>query len=288
MRIVVALGGNALLPKDARGTAAEQARAANSALVNLSNIFDKHEIALTHGNGPQVGSLLLQQHATREVPAMPLDVLDAMTQGEIGYFVQSALHKKSAVLLTRVTVDEADPAFSHPTKPIGPFYKSQLNKKMVLDAGRGYRLAVPSPKPIAIMEKDAILSLLRSGFVVVCGGGGGIPVTKTGKGVEAVIDKDNFSSLLATTIKADTLVFVTSVDAAYTHFGKRSQKRIAKTNVRELRALLRKDHFAEGSMKPKVESAISFLDKGGKKAIICSISNVSSAIKGKAGTIVTK
>ncbi|MDD5339784.1 MAG: carbamate kinase [Candidatus ainarchaeum sp.] len=287
MRIVIALGGNALLPKGARGTAKGQLAAARAALGKLSRLMDDHQVALTHGNGPQVGSLLLQQHATKRVPEMPLDVLDAMTQGEIGYFMQSALHRKSAVLLTRALVDEKDPAFSHPTKPIGPFYgRIQRGMHMVMDAGRGYRLVVPSPEPLAILEKDAILSLMRSKFVVICGGGGGIPVNKAGHGVAAVIDKDRFSSLLASSVHADLLVFITSVDAVYADFGKKSQKAIAKADARAMKRMMA--HFAEGSMRPKVESAVRFLEKGGKKVVICSIGNVARAIKGKAGTTIVR
>jgi len=287
MRIVVALGGNALSPKGARGTAKEQRSSAHAALNHLASVLDSHQVAMTHGNGPQVGSLLLQQHATRRVPEMPLDVLDAMTQGEIGYFIQSALKRKSAVLLTRALVDEKDPAFDHPTKPIGPFYdKIQPGMHMVMDSGRGYRMVVPSPEPLAILEKDAILSLMRSGFVVICGGGGGIPVSKSGKGVEAVIDKDRFSSLLATALRADILVFITSVDAVYSDFGKKSQKAILGSHPREMKLMM--GDFAQGSMRPKVQSAIRFLEKGGKKAIICSIANVARAMKGKAGTTITR
>jgi carbamate kinase len=287
MRIVIALGGNALLPKDTRGTAKEQLGAARAALGKLSRLMDNHQVALTHGNGPQVGSLLLQQHATRRVPEMPLDVLDAMTQGEIGYFMQSALRCKSAVLLTRALVDGKDPAFDHPTKPIGPFYDTlQHDMHMMMDAGRGYRMVVPSPEPLAILEKDAILSLMRAGFVVICGGGGGIPVSKSGKGVEAVIDKDRFSSLLASSVGADLLVFITSVDAACADFGKKSQKEIRKADVRAMKGMMA--HFAQGSMRPKVQSAIRFLEKGGKKVIICSIGNVDRALKGKAGTTILR
>ncbi len=287
MRMVIALGGNALLPKGARGTAKEQEAAARKALRKLAGLFRGRQIALTHGNGPQVGSLLLQQQATRAVPGMPLDVLDAMTEGEIGYFIQSSLPRRSAAILTRVVVDEHDPAFNHPTKPIGPFYKKR-GEGMVMDAGRGYRLVVPSPMPVDIMEKDAILALLERGFIVVCGGGGGIPVRKDGAGLRAVIDKDNFSSLLATLVGADTLVFVTSVKAACTDFGKRSQKEIRKASAAEMERLLSGGHFAEGSMKPKVSAALRFLDKGGRKAVICSIGTVSEALAGKAGTTISR
>jgi carbamate kinase len=297
MRIVVAIGGNALLPKGSRGSAKEQRKAARSAISRLSKALDAHEVALTHGNGPQVGSLLLQQHSTKKVPEMPLDVLDAMTQGEIGYFVQSALPKKSAVLLTRAVVDRKDQAFRHPTKPIGPFYDAKPSQNQdktrgkttyAQDAGRGYRMVVPSPEPESIPEKKAILSLMRAGFIVICGGGGGIPVTREGSGVEAVIDKDRFSSLLARELKADTLVFITSVDAAYSGFGSKKQKRIAKASADEMRRLLSLCEFAEGSMKPKVQSAVRFIKSGGKKAIICSIMNVAKAMKGKAGTTIIR
>ena len=294
MRIVIAMGGNALLPKDSKGTSGEQMAAAGKALHKLSSLFDSHQIALTHGNGPQVGSLLLQQHASKKVPEMPLDVLDAMTQGEIGYFIQSSLKRKSAVLLTRVVVDPLDPAFKNPSKPVGPFYKTKPqdgNRKQVtyiMDSGRGYRQVVPSPKAKGILEKDAILTLMKDGFVVVCGGGGGIPVTKSGKGVAAVIDKDDLSSLLASTVKADLLVFITSVDSVYTDFRKKSQKPLRKSSVSELKRLTRAGHFAPGSMKPKVEAVMRFIENGGKKAMICSIDNLSLALRGKAGTTVTQ
>ncbi len=285
MRIVIALGGNALLPKGARGTAKEQEDAAAKAVFRLSRVLRGHEVALTHGNGPQVGSLLLQQQATRAVPGMPLDVLDAMTQGEIGYFIQRSLGRRSAAILTRVVVDESDPAFLRPTKPIGPFYKKR-GKGMVMDAGRGYRLVVPSPMPKDIMEREAITALLERGFIVICGGGGGIPVSSSGRGLRAVIDKDNFSSLLASVVKADTLVFITSVDAACTGFGTPRQKQIRKAKVSEIRKLLEEGHFAQGSMRPKVEAAVRFIAKGGKKALICSIGNIGKALSGKAGTTI--
>jgi carbamate kinase len=292
MRLVIALGGNALLPKGSAGTAEAQRAAAAKALSRLSGIMKGHEVALTHGNGPQVGSLLIQQQSTRQVPGMPLDVLDAMTQGEIGYFIQGGLRVRSAALLTRVVVDGKDPAFSRPTKPVGPFYEKKPRARdgkqgtYVMDAGRGYRLVVPSPRALDIMEKEAVLLLMRSGFVVICGGGGGIPVTRDGKGAEAVIDKDDFSSLLASTVKADTLVFITSVDCAYRDFGKPSQKPLGRASAREMKRLAAGGEFAEGSMKPKVEAALRFLSKGGKRAVICSISNISLALKGKAGTAI--
>jgi carbamate kinase len=294
MRIVIALGGNALLPKGASGTAEEQLHAAKEAVAHLAPVLRSNQIVLTHGNGPQVGNLLIQQQATKEVPPMPLDVLDAMTQGEIGYFIASAIAMTglhSATLITRVVVDPDDPAFRNPTKPIGLFYKTKPKtgngKPYSMDAGRGYRLFVASPEPLKIREHDAISALLEKGFVVIAVGGGGIPVKKSGEGLEAVIDKDKATALLASQINADLLVFVTSVDAAYLDFGRKSQKKIPRMDMAEAEKRMAEGHFAEGSMKPKVEAALRFLGKGGKKAIICSIEDIAAAFEGKAGTMIT-
>jgi carbamate kinase len=295
MRIVIALGGNALLKKGDKGTAAEQLNAAKSAISSLEPVLRDNQVVLTHGNGPQVGNLLIQQQATREVAPMPLDVLDAMTQGEIGYFLSSAVSMTglhSATLITRVVVDPEDQAFKNPSKPIGPFYEAppktqnaQPGTAYRMDAGRGYRLFVASPEPLKIREHDAIGALLEKGFVVIAVGGGGIPIKKSGEGLEAVIDKDSATSLLASHINADMLVFVTSIDAAYLDFGKKTQRALGKTSANDARKLVEQNHFAEGSMKPKVEAALRFLDKGGKKAIICSISDIGQALEGKKGTI---
>ncbi|MEW6748940.1 MAG: carbamate kinase [Candidatus Micrarchaeota archaeon] len=313
MRIVIALGGNALLPKGAEGTAEGQLQAAKTAIGHLDRILRENEVVLTHGNGPQVGNLLIQQHATKEVAPMPLDVLDAMTQGQIGYFIASAvsltgLH--SATLITRVVVDPEDPAFKEPSKPIGPFYeakpetpKTQNTKRetgnpkpktqdpkpetrYAMDAGRGYRLFVASPEPVKIREHDAISALLEKGFVVIAVGGGGIPIKKNGEGLEAVIDKDKATSLLASQIGADMLVFVTSVDAVYQDFGKPSQSVLRMMSLHEARSRMESGHFAEGSMKPKIEASLRFLESGGKKVVICSIDGIGKALEGKAGTTI--
>jgi len=291
MRIVIALGGNALLPKGAKGNASEQLRAAKNAIARLEHLLRSNQVVLTHGNGPQVGNLLIQQNSTREVAPMPLDVLDAMTQGEIGYFIATAISLTglhSATLITRVVVDPSDPAFRAPSKPIGPFYdrkpKTGNRKLYHMDAGRGYRLYVASPEPLKIREHDAIDALLAKGFVVIAAGGGGIPIEDNGKGLEAVIDKDRATTLLASQINADLLVFVTSVDSVFMDFGKKNQKRIGRMSIDEAEKLLAMGYFAEGSMKPKIEAALRFLRKGGKKVIICSIDNIPDALKGKAGT----
>ncbi len=290
MRTVIALGGNALLPKGAKGTADEQLEAAKEAVKKLQETIQENQVVLTHGNGPQVGNLLLQQQGTEEVPEMPLDVLGAMTQGQIGYFIASAISitgLHSATLITRVVVDPEDKAFENPTKPIGPFYEKPVRPGMKMDAGRGYRLVVASPEPVKIREHDAISALLEKGFVVIAVGGGGIPIKKSGEGLEAVIDKDRATSLLASQIDAELLVFVTSVDSVYLNFGKENQKRIEHMTVEDAKKYIKEGHFAAGSMRPKVQSVIRFLEEGGKKAIICSIDNVDMALKGEAGTFIS-
>ena len=295
-RIVIALGGNALLEKGKKGTAQEQLDAAKKAVLLIEPLLRKNQVVLTHGNGPQVGNLLLQEQSTKEVPEMPLDVLDAMTQGQIGYFIASAISMTglhSATLVTRVVVDPKDPAFKNPTKPIGPFYKTKpktrdSGQRFAMDAGRGYRLVVPSPEPVKIRERDAIEACLDKGFVVIAVGGGGIPIKTNGEGVEAVIDKDKATSLLASQIKADMLVFVTSVDAVYLDFGQKSQRRLERMSLKDAKKYLKQNHFAEGSMKPKVESCIRYLETGGKKAIICSIDNIRKAMEGDAVTEISK
>jgi len=298
MRIVIALGGNALLPKGIRGTAEEQLNAAKKVVAKVEHILKENEVVLTHGNGPQVGNMLIQQQATKEVAPMPLDVLDSMTQGQIGYFIASAISLTglhSATLITRVVVDPHDAAFKNPTKPIGPFYEAppananqQPGTAYRMDAGRGYRLFVASPEPVKIREHDAISALLEHNFVVIAVGGGGVPIKKSGEGLEAVIDKDKATSLIASQINADILVFVTSVDAVYLDFGKKTQKAIRKMTVSEAKKHISAGHFAEGSMKPKVESVVRFLEKGGKKALICSIDNINEALEEKAGTMITR
>lgn len=288
MRIVIALGGNALIKKGQKGTAEEQFATAEEAIASLKDIIENNEVVITHGNGPQVGALLIQQNATEEVPPMPLDVCDAMTQGEIGYFIQRAImrktNKKSVTIVTRVIVDESDPAFKNPTKPIGPFYKEKKTPDMKMDAGRGYRKVVPSPQPLKVLERKAIIPLLRDGLVVIAGGGGGIPIRSDGVGVEAVIDKDRCASLIAREIDAELLLIVTAVPGVYTAYGTKSQKLIKKMTVSEAKRLLAAGEFAEGSMKPKIEAAIDFIKHGGRKAIICGLENATEALEGKSGT----
>jgi carbamate kinase len=290
MRMIIALGGNALIKKGQKGTGEEQMETAEEAVAALKEIIENNEIVITHGNGPQVGNLLIQQNATDEVPSMSLDVLDSMTQGEIGYFIQRAVmrktNRKSVTLVTRVVVDEDDPAFENPTKPIGPFYKEKIKPNMIMDAGRGYRVVVPSPIPIKVLERKAILPLLQFGLVVIAGGGGGVPIRSDGAGVEAVIDKDRCASLIAREVDAELLLIVTAVPGVYKNFGKENQELINKINIREARKLMEAGEFAEGSMKPKMEAAVDFIKHGGMKAIICGLENAKEALEGKSGTII--
>ncbi|MCK4319277.1 carbamate kinase [Candidatus Micrarchaeota archaeon] len=283
-RIVVALGGNAILSKGEEGTTEQQLKNIKKTCEKLLPFFEKYSIVLTHGNGPQVGNLLLQQK-TGDAPAIPLDVCGAMTQGQLGYLLQQTLRnlskKETATVITQVVVDENDSAFSNPAKPIGPFYE-QKQEGMFYDAGRGWRKIVASPKPLKIVEMQIIKMLLEKDVVVVASGGGGIPVIEgdTLKGIEGVIDKDKASQLLANGIGAEILLIITSVDGIYLNFGEENQKKLSLISKEEAKKYLEEGHFAEGSMKPKIEAGIEFLEKGGKKVIITSIENAGDWEKG--------
>lgn len=297
MKIILALGGNSLLAKGQKGTVGEQRENIAKTCRAVSRIMEKgHTIVITHGNGPQVGNLLIQQEcASAEVASMPLDVCDAMTQGELGYLIQSELEKVSrrtiATIVTQILVDEKDPAFGNPTKPVGPFFAEKKSEGMVFDAGRGWRRVVPSPAPIRVMEIDAIRKLLEAGIAVIAAGGGGIPVSGKGRkleGREAVIDKDRASALIGKGIKADLLIIATSIDRVYVDFGKKSQRGLAKISTREATRLMGEGHFAEGSMKPKVEACIDFVRGSGGRAVICALSDIEAALEGKAGTAIVR
>lgn len=305
-RYIVALGGNAILTDDPSAKAQQQAL--EDTAEKLSVLIEAgHEVIISHGNGPQVGNLLLQQLAANsdENPAMPLDTLVAMTQGSIGYWLQKALQKtftkkgivkEVATVLTQVVVDENDQAFTDPSKPVGPFLAeediAELSDGAVYkeDAGRGWRKVVPSPKPVTINEANVITRLVESGFVTIAGGGGGIPVVDrngTLEGVEAVIDKDFASAKLAELIKADTFIILTGVDNVYVNFNKPDQKKLEKVTVAELEQYIKEDQFAPGSMLPKVEAAIQFVkeSKNGQ-AVITSLENIANALDGEGGTTV--
>ena len=293
--VVIALGGNALIGKGEKGTFSEQMRNVRRTAGEIAKIIRLgYHVVITHGNGPQVGNLLIQQEAgKRQVPSQPMHACGAMSQGQIGYMLQQALGKETgkpvATLITQVLVDESDPAFQHPTKPVGPFY-SRKRKGMVFDSGRGWRKVVPSPDPKEIMESGAIRALLKAGIIVIATGGGGIPVImKNGRisGVDAVIDKDLAAERLAEVAKADILLILTPVPCAYLNFGKPSQKPIRKLNLPLARNYLRQGQFAEGSMGPKVLAAVRFVERGGRRAIITSPELARKALAGKAGTVIS-
>lgn len=293
--VVIALGGNALIRKGREGTFSEQMRNVERTVEEIARIIKAgHRVVITHGNGPQVGNLLLQQEAgKRQVPAQPMHACGAMSQGQIGYMLQQALGKlvkqPVATVITQVLVDPDDPAFRHPTKPVGPFYKSR-KKGMVWDSGRGWRKVVPSPDPERIVEAAAVKALIKAGIVAIASGGGGIPV-KTRKesfsGVDAVIDKDLAAERLAEVVKASTLLILTAVPHVFLDFGTPSQRPIRKLKVPQAKKYLRQGQFAEGSMGPKILAAIRFLERGGKRAIITSPELAHEAFAGKAGTVIS-
>lgn len=303
MRMVVALGGNAIKKAKEKGTAEEQFRNVEETCECIWNLIENHEVVITHGNGPQVGNILIQQESGKPLaPTMPLDICVAESQGLIGYLIQQSLRnvlhthgieKKVIAVITQVVVDERDPAFKNPTKPVGPFLSKErieeLKKKgipVMEDAGRGYRRAVPSPTPQRVVEADVITLLLNQGVVVIGVGGGGIPVGENGTlyGIEAVVDKDLASEVLAESIGADCLVILTDVEKVALHYGKENQKFLDILTAEEAENYMREGHFAAGSMGPKIESAVRFVRKGGKKAIITSPQRVLEALDGKAGT----
>lgn len=308
-RIIVALGGNAILSTDASAQAQEKALADTAEKLAVL-VEQGNELIISHGNGPQVGNLLLQQAATdsNENPAMPLDTCVAMTQGSIGYWMQKALRhalkergitKEVATILTEVVVDENDPAFKNPTKPIGPFLTEDEAKKLASkavykeDAGRGWRKVVPSPKPININETAIVKLLVEQGIITISTGGGGIPVIeKNGKleGVEAVIDKDFASEKLAELIDADLFIILTGVDNVYINFNKPDQKMLEKVTTSKLKQYIEEGQFAPGSMLPKVEAAIMFAEQSKKhgETVITSLENLTNVIENNGGTRVVK
>lgn len=309
-KVVVALGGNAILSSDPSAQAQQEALIKTVEYL-VQFVEQGDDLIVTHGNGPQVGNLLLQQLADQSTknPAMPLDTCVAMTEGSIGYWLQNAfqnvlaqrkLKRQVATVVTQVIVSPTDPAFKHPSKPIGPFLSEDEAKKemkttnatFVEDAGRGWRKVVPSPKPIAIQEHQVIASLVDQGVITIACGGGGVPVVDEDgllKGVEAVIDKDFASQKLAELIEADLFIILTGVDNVYVHYNQPDQKRLEKVSIEELKDYIAAEEFAAGSMLPKVEAAIGFVENCPQnKAIITSLENIDNLLKNDAGTIVTK
>ncbi|MBS0234682.1 MAG: carbamate kinase [Proteobacteria bacterium] len=298
MRIVIALGGNALLKRCEPLSAENQRRNMRAAADALARACEGHEVAIVHGNGPQVGLLALEADAYKALPPYPLDVLGAESQGMIGYVIAQELRNASpgrpvGALITQTIVDPGDPAFSRPSKPIGPVYnRDEVEALKALHGwtfardGKAMRRVVPSPKPMEIVELPLIEDLVARGVTVVCAGGGGIPVYRKSDGqlagVEAVIDKDLAASLLAERIAADRLVILTDVDAVYLDWGKAQQTAIGKITSAELRRHL----FADGSMAPKVTAACDFAERTGRPAAIGSLVQAREVLSGQAGTIV--
>jgi carbamate kinase len=308
---VLAIGGNSLIKDKNHIALSSQYEAIQETSKYIAELISEGlSMVITHGNGPQVGFIYRRGELARhELPLIPLDICGADTQGAIGYMIQKALlnefrkigiSKNLVAVVTKTIVDRDDPSFESPTKPIGSFMSEQealINKKefgweVLEDAGRGFRRVVPSPIPREIIEVDVIRLLIGHGYIVIAVGGGGIPVIRNEKGdlegVEAVIDKDLGSSLLARKLGADTFIISTSVDEVYLNFGKKDQKPVRRTGLSEIKQYMKESHFKTGSMLPKIEAIVEFLEDGGEKAIITSPENLLKAVKGEAGTTITK
>ena len=309
-RVVLALGGNAL-QKNGEATAEAQKAVAVKVGEVIADLSEDYEIVVAHGNGPQVGNILIHEESssTEKAPAMPLETAVAMSQGQIGYWLSQAINNafikkgqrtKVVTVVSQVVVDRNDSAFRKPTKPIGQFYNKKEALKLARekgwtvkeDAGRGWRRVVASPKPIDIVEGKAILELVQDGVIVIAAGGGGIPVYRTKvlkklKGVDAVIDKDFAAEKLAELVRADIFVSVTAVPNVYINFGLPEQEALGKVSVSEIVGLKKYGYFKAGSMLPKVEATVAFAKKGGT-GIITDIDNLKLALSGEAGTIIKK
>ena len=310
-RIVLALGGNAL-QKNGEATAEAQKKIAIKVGEVIANLADKYEIVIAHGNGPQVGNILIHEESasSEKAPAMPLETAVAMSQGQIGYWLTQAINnafirqrkrKKVVTVVSQVVVSRDDPAFRNPTKPIGQFYSEKEAQRLAKakhwavkeDAGRGWRRVVASPKPIDIVEKKSIIELIENGIIVIAAGGGGIPVYRTKvlkrlKGIDAVIDKDYAAEKLAELVNADTFVSVTAVPNVFLNFGTPDQAALHKVSTKDINHLKKYGYFKAGSMLPKVEAAAKFAEKPNKTGIITDIDHLGLALAGRAGTIITR
>jgi carbamate kinase len=312
IRIVIALGGNAIQNKGETGTHAQSLANVRSTMKEIAGIAGskKYEVVITHGNGPQVGNLLIQNAAgEKQVPAMPLFLCDAMSQGEIGYWVEQSLGdffdanrcpKHIITLLTQVAVKKNDPAFKKPSKPVGPFYtkeeaetlREKTGYEFKEDSGRGWRRVVASPEPMDIIERIAIRELAKNGNVVIAAGGGGIPVIAKGsrfEGIDAVIDKDKTGAVLGDLIDADVFVILTTVEKVLLNFRKENETPIERMNVASAKKYIKEGHFADGSMKPKIEAAITFIgNHKHRKVLITDPKHFRPAFEGKTGTWVVR
>jgi carbamate kinase len=310
-RIVIALGGNAIIPAGQEGTYDQQTAITRATMKQVASLAqDGHQVVMTHGNGPVVGNIVLRNDAgmaVHGIPPMPMFVCGADSQGGLGFMLQQTLQNELsqidldipvASVVTQVLVDRDDPAFAKPTKPIGPFYneeEAQLLRDengwtVVKDAGRGWRRVVPSPEPCEVVEWEAIRTLVKAGVLTIATGGGGVPVIRNEsgllEGVDAVIDKDRASALLGGLIGADMLVIVTQVDKVCVNFGQPDEKELDRMTVSEAADMLAAGQFPAGSMGPKIESAITFLSGGGKSVIITAPDNILEAVVGTKGTTI--
>lgn len=304
---VVSLGGNALIRRGERGTIEEQFDHARSCMKQISTMVEEgYKVVITHGNGPIVGNIVLRNEAAKNtVPPMPLYICDADSEGGIGYMLQQTIynHLRSiqysgevATVITQVVVDKDDQAFRNPTKPIGPFYSEEealrvtreKGWKFVEDSGRGYRRVVPSPRPRMIIESGVIRKLCALGVIVIAAGGGGVPVIELDngnlRGVDAVVDKDLSTSLLAREIGAELFINLTQVDMVYLNYGKPDQEGLRDVSLADIKKYFEQGHFPPGSMGPKIEAAVEFLEAGGKEVIITSPERMKDAVQGRAGT----
>jgi carbamate kinase len=299
--VLVALGGNALIRKNQTGTLEEQLENLKVPIREIARLSMAYRIIITHGNGPQVGNLQLQQESCSAVPKMPLEILVAQTQGQIGYMIESTLDSELMVLgivtqkyivslISYVVVDEQDPAFKHPSKPVGPVYSEAQAAALpypTRKTAKGYRRVVASPKPVTIVEKREIRELIKRDFIVICCGGGGIPVIREGRsfcGVDAVIDKDLASAKLAGEVGVDIFVIATDVNGVALDYGKADERYLGTLSFQEALAYRDLGHFPDGSIWPKIEAGMQFLSSGGQTARICSIEEIGDAVLGKAGT----
>lgn len=304
-KILIALGGNAIITEKQTGTYSEQIESVASTTRLLAElVLREYQIIVSHGNGPQVGNLLLQHaSAATLVPELPMDICGAQSQGQIGYLLQQQfknhleqmrIDKNICTIVTQTIVSANDPAFKNPTKPVGPFYSKEVAQKKKSegfvykeDAGRGYRRLVSSPQPVALVELPIIKELFESGNIVIAGGGGGVPVVfneHAYHGVEAVIDKDKSSALLAAELDVDLFIILTGVDQIALHFNSAQQKNIEQMTIADARKYIQEGHFAPGSMLPKVEASIDFVQRTKKKALITSPSSLIAALDNNSGT----
>jgi len=306
--VIIALGGNALIKKGQTGDIHEQF--ANTRLISndiVKMIKQGYRVAITHGNGPQVGSIFLQNNATRDIiPPMPLGICVAESQGFIGYMIQQCMinalqkeniNKQITTLITQVLIDENDPSLQNPTKPIGPYYTKEESQHLVSDGyqitkqQRGYRIVVPSPDPLEIIEGNIVKTLLNKDVIVIAAGGGGMPVIKKKDwgldGIEAVVDKDLASERLAEAIDADILLILTNVKEVYINFNSKNQEALNTVSLQEIKKYYQEGQFPPGSMGPKILAAIRFLEWGGKKVIITDVDHGWDAMNGQTGTHIT-